>query len=557
MKMVKSLLLGSAAGLVAVTAGQAADLPVKAKPVEYVKVCNLYGAGFYYMPGTDMCIKIGGWVRAEAGYGYSGNLTWGPFNGNANVRSTSNLTYRARGYITADAREQTAYGTARGYIAVGLSTSDTGLNTSANQFSANRAFVQWAGFTGGIAQSLYDYYSVPATSYNGAFPASDTGDPGWTVFAYTAQLGNGLSASISAEERRMTQIINVDPTWSLANAAFATVTATTGGGFEGIATGTTVGSLGGIGPGAYPNADNLGPGSNPSTAGLFPGAGAYGGFQAPDVVANLRVDQGWGGAQIMGALHELNANAYNVSSTGTATMTSGHPGDRWGYAIGAGFKLNAPMIAQGDYIQTQFNYTDGASRYLFFTPNTNWGYNINNKGAYGVLSDAVYGSTGGTAATGTGLQLTSAWGFNAAYEHFWTPSLHSSFYGAYDRVMYNSTANNGLCALENNAAGAGALAGTLFTAATAGCNNNWGTYIIGSRTQFDVNKNFYLGVDIFYQRLITATSNVFGAFASGTPGGAGQTYAVTGSTVVAGTPGVEQNLGAWTFRFRAHKDFLP
>ena len=65
MKMVKSLLLGSAAALVAVTAGQAADLPVKAKPVEYVKVCSLYGAGFYYMPGTDMCIKIGGWVRAE------------------------------------------------------------------------------------------------------------------------------------------------------------------------------------------------------------------------------------------------------------------------------------------------------------------------------------------------------------------------------------------------------------------------------------------------------------------------------------------------------------
>ena len=63
MKMVKSLLLGSAAGLVAVTAGQAADLPVKAKPVEYVKICSLYGAGFYYMPGTDLCIKIGGWVR--------------------------------------------------------------------------------------------------------------------------------------------------------------------------------------------------------------------------------------------------------------------------------------------------------------------------------------------------------------------------------------------------------------------------------------------------------------------------------------------------------------
>ena len=61
MKMVKSLLLGSAAGLVAVAGAQAADLPVKAKPVEYVKICSLYGEGFFYIPGTDTCIKIGGW----------------------------------------------------------------------------------------------------------------------------------------------------------------------------------------------------------------------------------------------------------------------------------------------------------------------------------------------------------------------------------------------------------------------------------------------------------------------------------------------------------------
>src|SRR6187455_1409332 len=68
MKMVKSLLLGSAAGLVAVAGAQAADLPVKAKPVEYVKICSIYGVGFFYIPGTDTCIKIGGWVRAEVDF---------------------------------------------------------------------------------------------------------------------------------------------------------------------------------------------------------------------------------------------------------------------------------------------------------------------------------------------------------------------------------------------------------------------------------------------------------------------------------------------------------
>src|SRR5580704_10332269 len=68
MKMVKSLLLGSAAGLVAVAGAQAADLPVKAKPVEYVRVCSLYGAVFFYIPGTDTCIKLGGAVRVQAEY---------------------------------------------------------------------------------------------------------------------------------------------------------------------------------------------------------------------------------------------------------------------------------------------------------------------------------------------------------------------------------------------------------------------------------------------------------------------------------------------------------
>ena len=65
MKMVKSLLLGSAATVAAVVGAQAADLPVKAKPVEYVRVCSTYGAGFFYIPGTESCIRIGGYMRSQ------------------------------------------------------------------------------------------------------------------------------------------------------------------------------------------------------------------------------------------------------------------------------------------------------------------------------------------------------------------------------------------------------------------------------------------------------------------------------------------------------------
>jgi len=356
MKMVKSLLLGSAAGLVAVTAGQAADLPVKAKPVEYVKICSLYGAGFYYMPGTDLCLKVGGWVRYETTWGSNGSLTWGPYNGNANTRATNNITFRARGYVTVDAREQTAYGTARGYLAVGISTNDVGLNTAANQLSANRAFIQFAGITGGITQSFYDFWSAAAATYRGGyFPSSDTGDPGWTVIGYTAQLGNGLSATVSMETRRGTQIINA------------------GNGGAVFANSNTTGTLNG----AYTTTISAVSANN----------GAYGGQQVGDIVGNLRLDQAWGGAQVMGALHQVNANYYSATAP-----ASGHPSDAWGFAVGAGLRLNFPMVAQGDYFQTQANYSRGALRYLFFTPNSDWTKANGNTEAYRVERRRIWPS---------------------------------------------------------------------------------------------------------------------------------------------------------------------
>ena len=114
MKMVKSLLLGSAAGLVAVAGAQAADLPVKAKPVEYVKICTLYGEGFYYVPGSDTCLKIGGYIRADYGWNVRGARTpqYAGVDG-AKDRVGAQLSTRHRGDVQMDSRTQTAYGTLR------------------------------------------------------------------------------------------------------------------------------------------------------------------------------------------------------------------------------------------------------------------------------------------------------------------------------------------------------------------------------------------------------------------------------------------------------------
>ncbi|MEA2994834.1 MAG: hypothetical protein QOG74_383, partial [Alphaproteobacteria bacterium] len=103
MKMVKSLLLGSAAGLVAVAGAQAADLPVKAKPVEYVKVCSLYGAGFWYVPGTDTCLKVGSYVRVQTEWDANGGgipIGFGATTGRQDRTDTNDLAFRTRAALS-------------------------------------------------------------------------------------------------------------------------------------------------------------------------------------------------------------------------------------------------------------------------------------------------------------------------------------------------------------------------------------------------------------------------------------------------------------------------
>jgi Porin subfamily len=497
MKMVKSLLLGSAAALAAVTAGQAADLPVKAKPVEYVKVCSLYGAGFYYMPGTDMCIKIGGWTRAEVSYGINGNSSVGWWNNDVNTRVTNNMWSRERGYITADAREQTAYGVARGYIAVGISSQNNGNEAPSSNFSSNRAFVQWAGMTAGLTVSFFDYYPAAALLIRaGLLPQEDSGDGGIWVWGYTAQLGNGLGATISAEERRTSQIIGTSSSGSLLS-----------------------------GSGVLPS-------------GTFAAGGGYGGWQAPDIVGNLRLDQTWGGGQIMGALHQLNPLYYGSSNS--TTVADGHPSDQWGWVIGAGLRLNFPMVAQGDYFVTEANYTQGATKYLWNSNSDENDLLLHGANeAYAVGSDCVYGGLGSSA---TGCQKTTAWEVDAAYEHYWTPQVHESFVVAYMNESYDQSANAMLCSVESQGSGGG-----LNAVAHAGCNNNWNVWGGGSRLQWDITKSLYIGVEVVYANLHSATlATTSGGF-------------LPSSLIVPGSGATYQNSNenTWAASVRLHKDFLP
>jgi hypothetical protein len=95
----KRLLLAAAAGLVTAGGAHAADMPVKAQPVQYVKICSVYGDGFYYIPGTDTCLKLGGYLRVQAEY----NM------GNGGVAAGTNATEDGQARFTRDLTNDVNY----------------------------------------------------------------------------------------------------------------------------------------------------------------------------------------------------------------------------------------------------------------------------------------------------------------------------------------------------------------------------------------------------------------------------------------------------------------
>ncbi len=283
MNFAKSLMTGAAAfvgtaSLVG-TAGlaHAADLPVaKAAPVDYVRVCDWTGAGFFYIPGTDTCLNIGAQVRIESAF-INNSRAFYPTGGN-NVGGTTGAAARtivdgrdrdAFGYLArirlgVDTRTQTAYGTLRAYIQYqidrvqgdyGAGGASGGSNTFTNQGGNNaalrRGFIQFAGITAGRVQSFFDFY---ADNYN--YEGIANSDVAQNVFAYTYQVGGGLAATLSFEDRNARNL--------------------PGG----------IGNITGAGTGVASNA-------------------RFAGETIPDIVGVLRYDQAWGSAQLSAAYHDI------------------------------------------------------------------------------------------------------------------------------------------------------------------------------------------------------------------------------------------------------------
>jgi hypothetical protein len=473
MKVIKSLVLGSAAGLIAMSGAQAADLPVKAKAVEYVRICSLYGAGFFYIPGTDTCIKLGGYLRVDTTF--NGNVYGGPaWSGDLGQqnRYRDYFASRSRMALTVDTRTATEYGVVRTFGQAdfqfnnfgGSSSNPTALAT----FDANRlstagggyvavemVFIQFAGFTFGKSASAY------ATPWNG-YPGNNNSFlmggadyvTGVNNIQYTAQFGNGVSGTIGLD----------DPTVFNRTAVL-----------------------------------NLGVAGGATSA----GANAYGGTHVPDIVGNIRVDQAWGLFQISGMAHLVNAS-YNILGAGgvptALSEISGHPEDKWGGAVMAALQIKNIPTGAGDDLKIDVSYSKGDTKAVISTSGASPSFAMfggtNRAGAYqsigfGQTSDAVYlpvinGGTGD-------LKLVDAWGIRGAFNHNWDPYWSTSLWGSYSQVRYGggaldiTSAKGQWCANYN----AGKAVSADYT-----CNPDYNVAQVGLTTRWTPVKNLTFSAEV-------------------------------------------------------------
>ncbi|WP_369723329.1 MULTISPECIES: porin [unclassified Bradyrhizobium] len=454
MRMVKSVLLGTAAGLIAVGGAQAADLPLKAKAVEYVRICSLYGAGFYYMPGTDTCIKLGGYVRADMILGGAGDYSFQQGTpAGANNRLTDYYHSRARMDFTVDTRTATEYGVVRTYADM-VFTWDTpsvtgstpsAFGTGSASLGLYHAFIQFAGFTFGRTVSLFDapWQSYPAGGPD-TLPGGSNHVNGVNQVAYTADFGQGITGSIALQDETSAN----GGQSNLWNTTFATPAAA-GAAFV---------------TGTY-------------------GANDWGGTRTPDIIGQVRVDQAWGLAQISAVAHELHAAYYG------ATEPSGHPEDKWGWAVQGALSIKNIPTGAGDSINLQAVYTDGATRYNFQSLFPQSFFMFGGSGtAY--QSVGIAGLADGVFGVGTGIDTVKTWGMRGGYTHNWNPYWSTSIYGAYAQLKYGDAGKAMIC---------GNFAAIALPGST--CNPDFNFAAIGGNVAWTPVKNLTFTGDLSYSHL--------------------------------------------------------
>jgi hypothetical protein len=509
MKTIKGLVLGSAAGLIAMTGAQAADLPVKAKAVEYVKVCSMYGAGFWYIPGTDTCIRIGGAIRIDTAI--NGNAYDAPFwQGGASASKAYGkdwYTTRARFNLTEDTRTATEYGVLRTFASLVMDwTRGTSGISGGNPVEVDFAFIQFAGFTIGKAVSEFDpQWALSKPTISTGLNSGSNDFTGINQLAYTMTFGNGVSGTISLEDGQPYRTAGLVNTSTNFIAPFQANT---------------------LAAGTY-------------GLGNFVG-NAVVGDHIPDIVGNLRLDQAWGSLHFAAAAHEVHGTYFTAT-----TSASGHPASTYGYAVSGAFELKNLPTGTSDSFKAEASFAHGAAKYV-------WGGNIDTSGAgrfaatsgtgaggtmaFGYVLDGVYSGLGTAASPGTAITLSNAWEVTAFYEHYWNPAWRTSVFGNYSSISYGATGDAALIANLATIGGIGPTTGHFVaTPGTNGGSMKFSTAQVGTKTSWTPVKDLTFPAEFIYSRMMNNLNGTFVTAAGGIPGAAADTvYTLKSQNVYSG-----------------------
>lgn len=449
MKLAKSLLLGSATAFVAVAGANAADLPSKkAAPVSYVKVCDAYGAGFFNIPGTDTCIKVGGRVRYDLGYAPTQNVfiaktssTSYSLNssGTATANAKSSAGYRntqvqdtwgqhARARVDLDARTPTAYGTVQSVVSFRVNQSSGVLGASQSPVAAidttydaskyekagpsvEAAYIRFAGFTFGRAKEIFAQGHSLSFGANSHFPSFASGA---LQASYTALLGGGLSVQIGVE----------DPS------------------------------------------DH---GQQNLKTSEMPYSTPY--DKMPLVAGNVRLEQGWGSVTASAAFVQNRSVKYADTSISNSAVSYDASKSAWATALFT--TINLPMLGAGDKLWVMGGYSNGINSLGFKSASND---SSNNARDIGGIAQSYKNFTCDNGTPNVCQNTKSTW-VSGALEHYWTPSIRQNLMAGWAKVDPGSIA-----------------------IAAAASTQKAAFVSIGSNVIWSPTKNFDLGLEALYNR---------------------------------------------------------
>ena len=498
MTLIKSLLLGSAAGIVAVASAQAADLPTrKAAPVEYVRVCNVGGITGWTLPGSDTCVKFSGYMTAHfiggnisnqfnsasanggtlypglaAGLGdhnganlsqvlmvqggdsqntatvggvplsaggvpvpFGSPAPLNVFNGSAFPIDIGGTTFAPGAVITHGA-------TLAGPTPVTL--------LSARNSIFNRNAIGWnirANFGFDLASNtaygpLIGHFDINSDlgsgldSPNGSFTYVNTGYVTWA--GITAGKAQSFYSFIGGGDNWNNFFSPDQKGFNEPN--LIAYTASFGGGFTATLAAQSQGTVGSSGSGTNLSGGySAGAGDSPTVVGPT----TFGGQRWPDIVGALHVKQGWGEAQVSGVIHNVNVRDYNYFETASCGITGlavcqAEQG-KVGWGVDAGVKFN---LTNGGWFGGWWGAGDDILFTGSYTRNAVW---------YSGIPDAMNGENGQVNGNGQPMILAdsyfnpltnswstpTAWSVSGLLEHHWTPTFYTDFEASVGQVLWS------------------------------------------------------------------------------------------------------------------------